>query len=146
MRIFLFWLVQRVKQSKWITQETKSDRLKSLWIAYFKIADSKYFRLIVLWAFESVSFFDRQFDSRPIKSLLCWIVFTLFPFVKICFTDVNRDFTIKINSSRNASWRFKFNVLCHLIVKLRFNAIETNLYDWKVLKANQQCFDAIVFG
>ena len=127
------------------TQETKSGRLKSLWIAYFKIADSTYFRLIVLWAFESVSFFNRQFDHRPIKSLLCWIALTLLSFVKFFFTDVDRNFTIEINNSRNVSWRFKFYALCHLIVKLLFNVIETNLYDWKVPNAIQQCFDAIVF-
>ena len=83
---------EAARRTKQATQETKSGRLKSLWIAYFKIADSKYFRLIVFWAFESVSFFNRQFDSRTINSLLCWKVFTLFPFVNSCFTDVNHDF------------------------------------------------------
>ena len=117
----------------------------SLWIAHFKIADSKYFCLIVLWAFESFSLFNEKFDSRPIKSLLLLNFFTLLPFVKICFTDVNRDFTIEMNNSWIVSWRFKFYGLCHLIVKLRFNVIETNLYGWKVLNAIQQYFDAIVF-
>ena len=37
----------------------------------------------------------------------------------------------------------KFKFMCYLIVKLRFNAIERNLYDWKVLNVTQQCFDAI---
>ena len=94
------------------TQETKSDRLKSLWIAYFKIADSKYFRLIVLWTFESESLFNRQFDPGMINLLLCWIIFTLLPFVKFFFTNVNRNFTIEINNSQNVSWRFKFYGLC----------------------------------
>ena len=74
------------------TKKTKNDMLKSLWIAYFEIADSKHFRLILLWAFELVNFFNRQFDHRPIKSLLYWIVFTLLLIVKICFTDLNRNF------------------------------------------------------
>ena len=49
------------------TQETKSDRLKLLCIAYFKIADSKLFRLIVLWTFESISFSNQEFYSRTIE-------------------------------------------------------------------------------
>ena len=85
------------------TQETKNDRLKSLWIAFLKFADSKYFRLIVLWGFESASFFNRLFDPRAIKSLLSWIVCTLLAFVKLWFTDVNRNFTIEMNNSRNVS-------------------------------------------
>ena len=114
---WFFSLMRIISQVRGLhIQETKSDMLKSLWFAYFKIADSKYFRLIVLWAFEFVSLFNRQFDPRLIKSLLCWIV----------------------------SWKFKFYGLCHLIVKLQLNVIETNLYDWKVLNA-QQCFYAIVF-
>ena len=111
------------------TRETKSDRLKLLWILYFKIPDSKYFRLIVLWAFELVSFFSRQFDPRPIESLLWWIVFTLLQFVKIYLTDFNRHFTIEMNNSGRVAWRFKFYGLCHLIVEIQFNVIETNLYD-----------------
>ena len=88
---------------------------------------------IVLWTFESVSFLNWQFYPRTIKSIFCWIDFTLLPIVEIYITDVNRNFTIEMKNSRNVSWRFKFHGLCHLIVKLRFNIIETNLYDWKVL-------------
>ena len=117
-RIFCVDMWLWMKHGSTTTQETKGDRLKSLWIAYFKMADSKYFRLIVLRAFELVRFFNRQFDPRLIKSLLCWIVFTFLPFVKIYFTRVNRNFTIEMNNSRNVSWRFKFYWLRHLIVKL----------------------------
>ena len=64
----------------------------------------------------------------------------------LCFIDFNRNFTIKMNNSQNVSWRFKFYELCHLIVKLRFNVIETNLYDWKVPNATQQSNDLIGLG
>ena len=90
-------------------------------------------------------FLNRHFDPRLIKSLHCWIVFTLLPFVKIHFTHLNRNFTIEMNNLRNLSWRFKLYGLRHLIVRLQFNVFETNLYDWKVLNAIQQRFDAIVF-
>ena len=45
------------------TQETKRDRLKLLWITYFKIADSKYFHLMLLWTFES------NYDSTSLKQI-----------------------------------------------------------------------------
>ena len=35
---------------------------------------------------------------------------TLLSFVKICFTDVNRNFTIKMHNSQNVSCRFIFNI------------------------------------
>ena len=83
-----------------------------MWIAYFKIADSKYFRLNVLWAFESVSFFNWQFDPSPIKSLLCWIVYTLLPFVKICFTDAQSIVSLFLGTLK------KFHIKIDLIFKL----------------------------
>ena len=83
---------------------------------------------------------NRQFDPRPIKSLLCWIVFTLIPIVKICFTDVNRNFTIEMNNSRNVSQRFKFYGLCQLIVKLRFNEHWNKFIRLKSRKRNSTMF------
>ena len=108
------------------------------------MADSKYFRLIVLWAFKLVSFFNRQFDSRPIKSLLCWIVFTLLPFVKIYFTHVNRNFTIEMNNSRNVLKNSKRNS-----TMFRCNNFQIKLHIQKSLIVNfkicnSQKFQSIV--
>ena len=93
-----------------------------------------------MWAFESVSFFNRQSDPRPIKSLLCWIFFTLLPFVKNCFTDVNRDFTIEMNYSRNVFSRIQFYRMCHLIVKLQFSVIKKKIKRLRSPERNSTIF------